>query len=104
MNKRIVSLLLSVVVLAAILCIAIPMAASSTNVFKVEAVSETASPGETIKYTLFLQNPRDMTAFGLNIVLPEGLYFVENSETLNTEKFGETLEFVPDNNHQLLWY
>lgn len=104
MNKRIISLLVSVGVFVAILCVAIPMSASETNIFILEADKSTASPGETIKYTLFLQNPRDMTAFGFNIVLPEGLYFVENSETLNTEKFGETLEFVPDNNYQLLWY
>lgn len=91
MKKRIISLLVSVAVIVGVLCIAIPMVATETNQFILKA-QDTAAPGETVTYTLYLKNSRDITAFGLNIELPDGFTLVEKS--LNTGNLFSTLDLV----------
>ncbi len=72
--------------------------------FSVEADKETAAPGETITYTIYLQQPDTITCFGANIVLPEGWTYVADSAVLDTATFGSTFEFVPEYNMLFQWY
>ncbi len=72
--------------------------------FTLEADKETAAPGETITYTIYLQQPDTITAFGANIVLPDGWTYVADSAVLDTATFGATFEFVPEYNMLFQWY
>jgi len=104
MKKRIISLILSVTVLLVLLLVTIPAYATETNIFILEPSTETPSPGGTITYTLSLKNAKAITAFGFNIELPSCLSLDDKKVALNTDKFGATLEFVPENGYQVLWY
>lgn len=88
------------------LATAVPAYAASAPTFSIEANKTTANPGDTITYTLYLQQPDTITAFGANIVVPAGLTFVADSGALTStaaEKFGATLEFTKEE-LLLSWY
>ena len=66
MNKRITSLLLSFVMIFAMLATAAPVsaeAATSTFTFTVEADKTTAGPGDTVTFTVYIQQTGTITCF-----------------------------------------
>jgi len=108
MNKRITSILLCFVMLFSMLVSAVPANAASTDapMFTIEADKTEASPGDTITYKVYLQQPDTITAFGLYLVIPDGLTFVADSGQLATTAvslFGATLDYTKEE-YLLSWY
>ena len=109
MNKRIRSMILSVVMVLCMLVSAAPAYAAPVSVptFSVEADKTTANPGDTITYSVYLQQPDTITCFAFFIDVPAGLTYVADSGKLGataSSMFGYTFEFVPENNLQVLWF
>ena len=106
MNKRITSILLTLVMLLGVVLFAISAYAVSVPTFTLEADKAEAYPGDTITYKVYLQQPDTITAYAFNLVIPEGLTLVADSEQLSstaTTLFGSTLEYVPEEK-LVLWY
>ena len=109
MNKRITSILLCFVMLFSMLVSAVPSYAAPVNppMIYIEADRTEASPGDTITYKFYLQQPDTMTAFAFNMVAPNGLTYVEGSGKLGSTAsaaWGSTFEWVPEADLQLQWY
>ena len=93
MNKRITSLLLSFVMIFAMLATAAPVsaeAAASTFTFTVEPDKTTAGPGDTVTFTVYIQQTGTMTCFAGKLGIPSGLTYVADSGNL-TEGIQEVL-------------
>ena len=93
MNKRITSLVLVFVMAVSLLATAVPALAApeaSTFTFTVEADKATASPGDTIKFTVYMQQTGTMTCFHGKLDIPSDLAYVEGSGAL-TEGIQATL-------------
>ena len=93
MNKRITSLVLVFVMAVSLLVTAVPALAApeaSTFTFTVEADKATASPGDTIKFTVYMQQTGTMTCFQGKLDIPSDLAYVEGSGAL-TEGIQATL-------------
>jgi len=108
MNKRINAIILALVMVVNMLATAVPAyAAPAAPMITIEADKTEASPGDTITYKFYLQQPDTMTAFAFNMVAPDGLTYVEGSGTLGStasEAWGSTFEWVPEADMQLQWY
>lgn len=94
MNKRITSLLLCFVMVFAMLATAVPaMAATVTSTqLKVTPDKTTASPGDTITYTIKIGPVSDMGSMQMDLDIPTGLTYVENTTEL-ANKLKDTLGF-----------
>lgn len=93
MNKRITSLLLSFVMIFAMFATAAPVSAepaTSTFTFTVEADKTTAGPGDTVTFTVYIQQTGTMTCFQGKLGIPSGLTYVVDSGAL-TEGIQEKL-------------
>ena len=109
MNKQITSILLCFVMLFSVLVSAVPAYAAPVNppMIYIEPDKTEASPGDTITYKFYLQQPDTMTAFAFNIVVPDGLTCIADSGTLGSSAsaaWGSTFEWVPEADLQLQWY
>ena len=85
MNKRITSLVLVFVMAVSLLATAVPILAApaaSTFTFTVEADKTTANPGDTITFTVYMQQTGTLTCFQGTLAIPDGLTFVEDSGIL----------------------
>ena len=84
MNKRITSLLLCFVMVFAMLATAVPALAAPITSTQLKVIPDktTASPGETITYTIIMGPVSDMGSMQMVLDIPTGLTYVENSTTL----------------------
>ena len=84
MNKRITSLLLCFVMVFAMLATAGPALAAPITSTQLKVIPDktTASPGETITYTIIMGPVSDMGSMQMVLDIPTGLTYVENSTTL----------------------
>ena len=101
MNKRISSLLLCLAVIAVMLASAVPVsAAGSSCTYTVEADKTTAIPGDTITFTVYMQQTGTQTTLEAHLVIPSGLTFVDGSGALTSgirEKLGwDAVDWTPD--------
>ncbi len=101
MNKRISSLLLCLAVIAVMLASAVPvLAAESSCTYTVEADKTTAIPGDTITFTVYMQQTGTQTTLEAHLVIPSGLTFVDGSGVLTSgikETLGwDSVEWTPD--------
>ena len=101
MNKRISSLLLCLAVIAVMLASAVPVsAAGSSCTYTVEADKTTAIPGDTITFTVYMQQTGTQTTLEARLVIPSGLTFVDGSGVLTSgikETLGwDSVEWTPD--------
>ena len=81
MNKRIKSLTLVFVMILSLLATAVPALAepTSTCTYTIEADKTSAHPGDTITFTIYMQQKGNQNTLEGTLVVPEGLTFVENS-------------------------
>ena len=94
MNKRITSILLCFVMVFGVLATAVPALAESlsTCTFTVEADKSEAYRGDTITFTVYLQQTGKQNTLEFTVVPPEGLTYVANSATLG-ENIQDTMGF-----------
>ena len=94
MNKRITSLLLCFVMVFAMLATAVPALAAPITSTQLKVVPDktTASPGDTITYTIIMGPVSDMGSMQMALDIPTGLTYVENSGKL-TDGLKTTLGF-----------
>ena len=93
MNKRITSLLLCFVMVFTMLATAVPvLAAESSCVYIFEADKTTAHRGDTITFTVYMQQKGGMYGLEGQISIPSGLTYVANSGKV-TDGVKETLEW-----------
>lgn len=94
MNKRITSLLLCFVMVFAMLATAVPALAAPITSTQLKVIPDktTASPGETITYTIIMGPVSDMGSMQMVLDIPTGLTYVENSAKL-TDGLRTTLGF-----------
>ena len=93
MNKRITSLMLCFVMVFAMLATAVPvLAAESSCVYIFEADKTTAHRGDTITFTVYMQQKGGMYGLEGQISIPSGLTYVANSGKV-TDGVKETLEW-----------
>lgn len=92
MNKRITSILLCFVMMFSMLATAVPALAASpsTCTFTVEADKSEAHRGDTITFTVYMQQTGKQNTLEFTVVPPEGLTYVANSGTA-AEGISETL-------------
>ena len=94
MNKRITSLLLSFVMVFAMLAAAVPaFAAGGTCTYSIEADKTTAAPGDTINFTIYMQQTGKQNTLEGTLVIPSGLTFVADSGKV-TEGVAEKLNWT----------
>lgn len=80
MNKRITSLLLCFVMAFAMLTTAVPaFAAGGTCTYSIEADRTTAAPGDTINFTIYMQQTGKQNTLEGKLNIPDGLTFVAGS-------------------------
>ena len=94
MNKRITSLLICFVMVFAMLATAVPALAAPITSTQLKVIPDktTASPGETITYTIIMGPVSDMGSMQMVLDIPTGLTYVENSAKL-TDGLRTTLGF-----------
>lgn len=94
MNKRITSLLLCFVMVFAMSAIAVPaLAAGGTCTYSIKADKTTAAPGDTINFTIYMQQTGKQNTLEGTLVIPSGLTFVANSGKV-TEGVAEKLNWT----------
>ena len=85
MNKRITSLVLVFVMVLSLLATAVPALAApsdSTCTYSIEADKTSANPGDTITFTIYMQQTGTQNSMEGTLVVPDGLTFVADSGTL----------------------
>ena len=94
MNKRITSLALAFVMALSLLANAVPVWAAPIESTQLKVVPDktTASPGDTINYTVIVGPVSDMGSIQMQLEIPEGLTYVPNSGRL-VDGLKETLGF-----------
>ena len=94
MNKRITSLALAFVMALSLLANALPVWAAPIESTQLKVVPDktTASPGDTINYTVIVGPVSDMGSIQMQLEIPEGLTYVPNSGRL-VDGLKETLGF-----------
>ena len=83
MNKRITSLLLCFVMVFTMLAAAMPALAMSTEApitVTIDPDKTTASPGDTITYTVNVGPVKRLQSVNFTLVIPEGLTYVSGKE------------------------
>ena len=84
MNKRITSLLLSVVMILSLLVTAVPVWAAGTTSFSVTSDKTKAVPGETVTYTITMAPVQRLDSLKFTLKLSSGLTVVPGSGKLTT--------------------
>ena len=83
MNKRITSLLLCFMMIVCMLVSAVPANATSTEApitVTIDPDKTTASPGDTITYTVNVGPVKRLQSVNFTLVIPEGLTYVSGKE------------------------
>lgn len=96
MNKRITSLMLVFTLILTMLATAVPaLAASSesTCTYSIEADKSSAQPGDTINFTIYMQQTGTQNSLEGTLVIPDGLTYVDNSGKLK-EGVSSTLNWT----------
>ena len=78
MKKRILALVLSLALIIGLVPMTVALAASDTTL-KVTADKTTAAPGDTINYTVSIGSIEHLMGADFEIVIPQGLVYVEGS-------------------------
>ncbi len=93
MRKRILSLILSVLMIASSLTV-VPASAETHETTLIRVVSDVKnpSPGDTINFTIIMGPVSDLGTIQMVLDIPEGLTYVENSGRL-ADNLEETLGF-----------
>ena len=81
MKKRILAIVLSLALMIGLVPMTVALAASDTTL-KVTADKTTAAPGETINYTVSIGSIEHLMGADFEIVIPDGLIYVEGSGKL----------------------
>ena len=81
MKKRILALVLSLALIIGLVPMTVALAASDTTL-KVIADKTTAAPGDTINYTVSIGSIEHLMGADFEIVIPQGLVYVEGSGKL----------------------
>ena len=79
MNKRIISILLSLVMIMSMLITAVPVLAADTVEFKVSADKTTANPGDTVNFSVSIGAVDNFGVLEFHIIVPAGLTIVDSS-------------------------
>ena len=82
MNKRITSIVLSLVMLFTMLATAVPVLAATPVALKVTADTTSAHPGDTINYKVFVGAVTNMGGLEFRLNIPSGLTIVDDSISL----------------------
>ncbi len=107
MNKRITSLMLVFTLILTMLATAVPALAAppdSTCTYSIEADKTSANPGDTINFTIYMQQTGTQTCMEGTLVIPDGLTFVADSgkiedglaAALNWTGAGEGVWWTPE--------
>ena len=83
MNKRILSILLCLMLVASLLVMAVPVSAADAT-FEVTADKTEAKPGDTINFTVKLNQATDLNSLSFELDIPVGLTFVSDSGALDS--------------------
>lgn len=81
MKKRILAIVLSLALIIGLVPMTVALAASDTTL-KVTADKTTAAPGDTINYTVSIGSIEHLMGADFEIVIPQGLVYVEGSGKL----------------------
>ena len=84
MNKRITSIVLSLVMLFTMLATAVPVFAATPVALKVTADTTSAHPGDTINYKVFVGAVTNMGGLEFRLNIPSGLTIVDGSISIPT--------------------
>ena len=84
MNKRITSIVLSLVMLFTMLATAVPVFAATPVALKVTADTTSAHPGDTINYKVFVGAVTNMGGLEFRLNIPSGLTIVDDSISIPT--------------------
>jgi len=93
MNKRILSILLCLTLVASLLVLAIPVNAASAKEVTVTADKTTAKPGDTVTFTLTIGAVEGMGNVSTKTVIPEGLTYVDGSLTDDKPTVNRVMDF-----------
>ena len=81
MNKRITSLLLSIVMVFSMIVVAVPVYAADITPLYIKPDKTEASPGDTISYEVIMGPVANLAYMKIKLVIPEGLTYVSGSGT-----------------------
>ena len=84
MNKRITSIVLSLVMLFTMLATAVPVFAATPVALKVTADTTSAHPGDTINYKVFVGAVTNLGGLEFRLNIPSGLTIVDGSISIPT--------------------
>ncbi len=79
MNKRILSILLCLMLVASLLVMAVPVSAADALQIVVTADKTEANPGDTVTYTITLKNVKNLASFDMKLAIPDGMTYVNKS-------------------------
>lgn len=79
MNKRILSILLCLMLVASLLVMAVPVSAADALQIVVTADTTEANPGDTVTYTITLKNVKNLASFDMKLAIPDGMTYVDKS-------------------------
>lgn len=107
MNKRITSIVLSLVMLFTMLATAVPVLAATPVELKVTADTTSANPGDTINYKVSVGAVTDMGGLQFNLDIPSGLTVDDGSisipDGLETIIDSDGPIIVPTSSNNYLW-
>ena len=107
MNKRITSIVLSLVMLFTMLATAVPVLAATPVELKVTADKTSANPGDTINYKVSVGAVTDMGGLQFNLDIPSGLTIDDGSisipDGLETIIDSDGPIIVPTSSNNYLW-
>ena len=102
MNKRITSLTLVLVMIMSLLATAVPALAAppaSSCTYSIEADKTSANPGDTINFTIYMQQTGNQNTLEGTLVIPDGLTFVTGSgkleDGIKTTLGWDSVEWTP---------
>ena len=102
MNKRITSLLLCFVMVFSMFATAVPALAAppaSSCTYSIEADKTSANPGDTINFTIYMQQTGNQNTMEGTLVIPDGLTFVTGSgkleDGIKTTLGWDSVEWTP---------
>ena len=102
MNKRITSLVLVFVMILSLLATAVPALAAppaSSCTYSIEADKTSANPGDTINFTIYMQQTGNQNTLEGTLVIPDGLTFVTGSgkleDGIKTTLGWDSVEWTP---------
>ena len=79
MYKKVISVLLSLVVLFGLMATAVPVYAANANEFVITPDKTEVNPGDTITYTVTIGPVVNFQSANFTLVIPEGLTFVSGT-------------------------